>query len=90
MFDERMLSKLFVSEGGKVTGDWRKLRREFRIVLFPNTIRVRKWRRMGWAENVARMWRRREIGTEICSGSMNERHQWQNLGIEGSIILNWM
>ena len=49
----------------KVTREWRKLRNEKLNDLYPspNIVRVIKSRRMRWAENVARMGKKR-----VCTG----------------------
>ena len=47
----------------KVTGDWRKLHNEEINILYtsPNNVRVIKWRRMRWADHVARMGEERGV-----------------------------
>jgi len=47
----------------EVTGKWRRLHNEELNDLYcsPNIVRVIKWRRMGWAEYVARMGEERVV-----------------------------
>jgi hypothetical protein len=51
----RVLMKIFVSNGDQVTRDWRRLHNEGLHDLYssPNIIRVIKSRRMRWAGHVA-------------------------------------
>jgi len=57
VFENRVLRKVFGPKRDKVTGEWRKLRKEQLNDLYslPNIVRVVKSRRMGWAGHVARM-----------------------------------
>jgi len=49
--------------GTRLTGEWRKIHNEERNDKYysPNIVRVIKWRRMRWAEHVARMRGRRGV-----------------------------
>jgi hypothetical protein len=61
VFENRVVRRIFGPKGDELTGDWRKLHNEGLRKLYssPNIIRMIKSRRMRWAENVARMGRRR-------------------------------
>jgi hypothetical protein len=52
--------RIFGPKRGEATGGWRKLRNEVfhNFYSSPNIIRVIKSRKMRWAGNVARTWRR--------------------------------
>jgi len=52
---ENRVLRIFGPEGDRVTGEWRKLCNEELPDLYssPNTFRVRKSRRMKWAEHLA-------------------------------------
>jgi hypothetical protein len=60
VFENSVLRRIFGPKRDEVTGDWRKQHNEELHNLYssPNIIRIIKSRRMTWAENVARMWRR--------------------------------
>jgi hypothetical protein len=57
VFENRVLSKIFVSKRDEVTGECRKLHNEELNDLYcsPYTVRVIKSRRMRWVGHVARM-----------------------------------
>jgi hypothetical protein len=56
VFENRVLSRIFVPKGDEVTGDWRKLHNEelHKLYSSPNIIRMINSRRMRWAGYVAR------------------------------------
>jgi hypothetical protein len=57
MFENSVLRRIFGPKRDKVTGDWRRLRKEELNDLYssPKIIRVIKSRKMRWAGHVARM-----------------------------------
>ena len=57
VFENRVLRRIFGLKRDGVTGEWRKLHNEELNDLYcsPSLVRVIKWRRMRWAEHVARM-----------------------------------
>jgi hypothetical protein len=57
VFKNRVLRRIFVYRRGEVIWEWRRLHNEELYALYssPNTIRVIKSRRLGWAGHVARM-----------------------------------
>jgi hypothetical protein len=57
VFENKVLRRIFGPRRDEVTGDWRRLHKEELNDLYslPNTVRVIKWRRMGWAGHMARM-----------------------------------
>jgi len=57
VFENRVLGRIFGPKRDEVSGEWRKLHNEELNDLYcsPNIVRVIKWRRMRWAEHVARM-----------------------------------
>jgi len=48
----------------------------------PNTVRVIKLRRIGWAGHVARMGEERGV-YRVLLGNLWKRDQWGDLGIDG-------
>jgi hypothetical protein len=52
-----MLRRVFRPKGDEITGEWRKLYKEELSYLYslPNIVWVVKWKRMRWADHVARM-----------------------------------
>jgi len=75
----------------EVTGEWRRLHNEELNDLYcsPKIVRVIKWRRMRWAGHVARMGEER--GCRGCWwGNRREGDHWEDLGIDGWIILGWI
>jgi hypothetical protein len=61
VFENRVLRRIFVPKKDEVTGEWRRLHNKELYALYssPNTIRMIKSRRLGWAGHVARMGERR-------------------------------
>ena len=57
VFENMVLRRVFGPRRDEVTGEWRRLHNEELNDLYcsPNIVRVIKWRRMRWAEHVARM-----------------------------------
>jgi hypothetical protein len=64
VFENRVLSRIFGSKRGEVTGGWRKLHTEELHNLYssPSTIRMIRSKRMRWAGHVARMEKRHAYG----------------------------
>jgi len=62
-FENNLLRRIFGLRMDEVTGDWRRLHNEEINVLYtsPNNVRVIKWRRMRWADHVARMGEERGV-----------------------------
>jgi hypothetical protein len=62
VFENRVLRRMFRPKRDEVTGEWRKLHNEELHDLYssPSIIRIMKARRVRWAENVARMWEKRD------------------------------
>jgi hypothetical protein len=56
VFENMVLRRIFGPRRDEVTGEWRRLHNEELNGLYPspNIVRVIKWRRMRWAEHVAR------------------------------------
>ena len=57
MFENMVLRRIFGPTRAVVRREWRRLHNEELNDLYspPNIVRVIKWRRMRWAEHVARM-----------------------------------
>jgi hypothetical protein len=63
VFENGVLRRVFGPKRDEVTGEWRKLPDEELNDLYcsPNVVRVIKWRRIRWAEHVARMGEKRGV-----------------------------
>jgi hypothetical protein len=85
----RVLRRIF---GPKTDGEvsWRKLYGDELHDLYslPNTLRVIKSRRMGWAVHVARMGRG-EVFKGFWLGGPKGRDHWEDVGLGGRIVLRW-
>ena len=55
----------------------------------PNIVRMIKWRRMRWAEHVARMGEERGV-YRVLVGKPEGRRPLGDLGVDGWIILGWI
>jgi len=91
VFENMMMRRIFGPRREEVMGEKRKLHNEELNDLYssPNIVRVIKWRRMRWAGHVARMGLERGcIGS--CWGNRRGRDQWEDLGLDGCIILGWI
>jgi hypothetical protein len=69
-------------------GSWRKLHiyELHNLYSSSNIVRVIKFRRMRWVGHVARMGRG-EVFTGFWLGGPKARDRWENLGVDGRIIL---
>ena len=91
VFENKVLRRIFGPRRDEVTGDWRRLHNEELSDLYssPNIVRVIKWRRMRWAGHVVHMGEER--GVYKCMGSWwgnrREGDHWEDLGVDGWIIL---
>jgi len=63
--------------------------RSLMVYSSPNIVRVIKSRRMRWAGHVAHMGERR-VYTEFWWGTLTERAQLGDQGVDGKIILRWI
>jgi len=63
VFENRVLRRIFGPRRDEVTREWRKLHNQRLNDMYcsPNIVRVLKSRRIGWAENVARIRERRSV-----------------------------
>jgi hypothetical protein len=88
VFENRVLRGLFGSKREEVIREWRKVHKHELHDLYcsPNTVRVIKLRRMGWAGHVARMVRR-EVCVGFWWGNLRERDHWGDPVVDGRIIL---
>jgi len=85
VFENRVLSRIFVPKRDEVTGEWRKLHNEELndLYLSPNTVRVNLSRGMRWAGHVARM-RERSVyrvlmgKPEVKRPTERPRRRWED------------
>ena len=87
VFENRVLGP----KRDEVTWEWRKLHEEERRDLYslPNIVWVVKSRRTMWAGHVASMGEGRGVH-RVLVGNPRERGQWEDPGVDGRIILNWI
>ena len=88
VFENMVLRRIFGPKRDEVTGEWKELNSEEFNDLYssPKIIRMIKSRRMRWAGLVARMAEKKEVWW----GNLRERDQWEDLGVDGNIILRWI
>jgi len=89
MSENMVLGRIFGPRSDEVTGEWRRLHNEELNDLYssPNIVRVIKSRRMRWVGHVAHMGEERGV---YRWGNRRERDHWEDLGVDGWIILGWI
>jgi hypothetical protein len=87
VFDNRVLSRIFVHKKDEVRGKWRKLHNEYDHDLYssPNIVWAIK-SEMTWAVYVARMVECRGV-YRVWLGNLRERDHLEDPDVDGSIIL---
>ena len=87
--EKRVLQRIFGPKTEEVTEEWRKLHNDELNDLYCslNFIRVMKSRTMKWAGHVARM-RERRGAYSVLSGNLRERDHFEDVGLDGRLILN--
>jgi len=87
--ENRVLRRIFRPKRDEVTGEWRKLQNEELNDLYPspNTVQVKKLRRMRWAGHVAHMGERRGIYQVMVGKPKGKRDQLEDPSEDGRIIL---
>ena len=92
MFVNGVLRKISGSKRDEVTGEWRILHNEERYDLYTPyqfIVQVMKSSRIKWAGHVARIGRR-DLYTGFWLGNLRERDHWEDLGVDGRIILKFI
>ena len=81
VFEKRVLRRIFGPKRDDVTGEWRKLHNEELNDLYcsPDIVRVLKSRRTRWAGH-----------TGFWCGNLMERDHFEELGVNGRVILKWI
>jgi len=89
MSENMVLGRIFGPRSDEVTGEWRRLHNQELNDLYssPNIVRVIKSRRMRWVGHVAHMGEERGV---YRWGNRRERDHWEDLGVDGWIILGWI
>jgi hypothetical protein len=88
VFENRVLRRIFGPKRDDIIGSWRKLHDEELHNLYssPNIIIMIKSRKMRWAGHVGRMGRRK-MHTWFWWKSWKERGHWEEVDVDGWIIL---
>jgi len=87
VFENSVLRRIFVPKRDEVTGEWRELNKEELNDLYsPTIVPVIIWRRMRWAEHVARMGERRGV-YRVLVGKPEEMRPLGRPRRNGRIIL---
>ena len=91
VFENRVLRRIFGPKKDEVTGEWKELHNERFNDLYssPNIVGFIKLKRMRYVGHVACM-RRGEAYTGFWWGNLRERDHFENLGLEGRIILRYI
>jgi len=90
-FEIMVLWRIFGPRRAEVTEEWRRLHNELNdLYSSPNIMRVIKSRRMRRAGHVERMGETRGGCIGSWWGNRRERYHWEDLGVDGWIILGWI
>jgi len=91
VFENRALRRIFGPKRDEVTREWRKLHNEELYDLYssPNIVRVIKQRKIRWVGHVARMGRREKYAG-FWWGTLRERGQLEDPGVDERMILRWI
>jgi hypothetical protein len=74
---------------GEVTGDWKRVRNEELYNFYSSTDIIRMTKlKMRWAGHVAGMGGR-HVHEKVLWESLKEKDQYEELGVDGGIILKW-
>jgi len=94
VFENMVLRRIFGPRRDEVTGEWRRLRNEELNDLYcsPNMVRVIKWRRMGWAGDVAHMGEERGVYRVLVGKPEGRRPtcKWMDLQEVGCGYMDWI
>jgi len=91
VFEDMLLRRIFGPRRDEVTGEWKRSHNEELNELYSslNIVQVIISRRMRWAGHVVRMGEERGV-YRVLLGKPEGRNHWENLGIDGWIILGWI
>ena len=79
VFENRVLRKMFGPKSDEVTGQWRRLHNEELLDLYflPEVIRLIKWSRMRWAEDIAHVGQKTTVCGILVQKPEGNRPLWR-------------
>jgi hypothetical protein len=91
VFENRVLRRIFGSNRGEVTGEWRKLHSEDLYILYssPNIITQIKSRQMRWAGRVVRIGKERKVYKVLVRKPKGNKNHSKDQGVDGSVGSDW-